>query len=578
MPTPSPTQLRLGPAQASYAEAAARWQREDGTARLWAGDATLFTNAGEDRWLGWLEVEDTLAAPLPAALAPEALRADGIREVLLLGMGGSSLCPEVLAKTQAPVSDGLELHVLDSTVPAQVAALVEARDPEHTLVVIASKSGGTVEPNMALRVCRERAVRALGETRAGSRFAAITDPGSALEALAREGGFRAVVHGEPTIGGRFSALSPFGLVPAGLLGLDRTDYADRARAMIAACRSEVPDPQNPGVQLGLALGALAQSGRDKLTLVLPPALAPFGGWVEQLVAESTGKNGRGIVPVDAEALGGPDVYGDDRVWLALWGPEKPDPETEGALSALAEAGQPVIEIAVSDPLDLGGEFFRFELATAVAGAVLGLNPFDQPDVEAAKVASRGLLKAYEDSGTLPASTPNLEADGVRLYADNGQAQVLESNARGGHPGDWLAAHVAQAQPGDYLSLNVYLERTPAIEARLQGLRQYLRDRLGVATTLGFGPRFLHSTGQLHKGGPNSGVFLQIEADDARDVAIPGQRMTFGVLKDAQARGDFEVLVERGRRALRVRLGTDIDSGLATLAGWLETRLEGDTGG
>jgi transaldolase/glucose-6-phosphate isomerase len=544
--------------------AAAAWDAADSTRRLWARDATLWTDGDEARWLGWL---DGVAAgrrllPSLAAIAAD-VREAGFTHALLLGMGGSSLCPEVLAATFGHARGFPPVRVLDSTDPGQALAVEGQIDLARTLVIVASKSGTTLEPHVFMRYVFERLAGAVGRDRAGRQFVAITDPGSALERSARADGFRHVVLGEPSIGGRYSALSPFGLVPAAVMGLDVASLLDAADRMVAACRPGSAAATNPGVLLGLVLGTLARAGRDKLTIVASPGVAALGAWLEQLVAESTGKNGRAIIPVDLEPLAAPDRYGDDRVFAYLRDGAEPDPAQEAAVAAFERAGHPVVHV---EARSLTQELFRWEVATAVAGALLGINPFDQPDVEASKVATRALTTAFERDGRLPAETPLASAEGVTLFADPANAEALASLAGGSRSPDALvAAHLSRLGPRDYCALLAYVEMNARNTGVLQAMRARILDRRRVATCLGFGPRFLHSTGQAYKGGPASGVFLQVTCDDARDVAVPGQRYSFGVVKAAQARGDFAVLAERGRRALRVHLGPDVPSGLQQLA-------------
>jgi transaldolase/glucose-6-phosphate isomerase len=537
---------QLGECRQPVEELRESWRREGAVRRLWREDASLWTGDDEARWLGWLRVLDDLEASLQAYDEIAKTVGDGeFDQILLLGMGGSSLCPDLLARTFGRLEGFPELLVLDSTVPAQVRSTAERIEIERALFVVSSKSGGTIEPNMFLRFFLDRAERALGPGDAARRFIAITDPESSLFQLAREKGFRAVAEGVPSIGGRFSALSPFGMLPARLMGLDVRDFLGRARLMAESCAACVPPDRNPGIGLGLAMGSLAQQGRDKLTLITSPGLASLGGWLEQLVAESTGKLGLGIVTVDGESVAAPECYGDDRFFAYLRLAGDGSSEQEAAVLALERAGQPVVRIELDDPRQLGQEFFRWEMATAAAGAVLGLNPFVQPDVESAKVAARTLMERYERSGELPGEDP-LSVDDPGLEAQ-------------------LAAHLNRIRPGDYFAVNAYLEMCDAHHAPLQAIRHAVRDAKGVATCLGYGPRFLHSTGQLHKGGPDSGVFLQLTCDDAEDLAIPGQRFSFGVLAAAQAQGDLEVLRQRGRRVLRLHLGTQVEAGLAALA-------------
>ena len=477
--------------------------------RIWRGDHTVWKDDPTEiaNRLGWLSVTEDLHPQVRhlegfAAAAAE----DGLGTAVLLGMGGSSLAPEMFARTFGAAAGALELVVLDTTHPATVRRVTDALDLERTLFVVASKSGTTTETSSQLAHFWHLVPD-------GSRFVAITDPGTPLQALARERAFRATFENREDIGGRYSALSMFGLVPAALLGGPLEELLDSADAMRRACGAGVPADENPAAVLGAALGECARAGRDKLTLVLADDAPGLGDWIEQLVAESTGKEGVGIVPVVGEPLAAPDAYGPDRVFVAAGDPP--------GLDALRNAGQAVVRLTTGGPADLGGELFRWELATAVAGAVLGINPFDQPNVQEAKDATAGIL---------------------------GDGDVED-------PGrDDAAALLEGVRAGDYVALLAYLDRTPETEDALQRARVAIRDRLGVATTTGFGPRFLHSTGQLHKGGANDGVFVQIV--DARrdlDVPIPDREYSFGTLIDAQALGDLRSLRARGRRAGRVTL-------------------------
>jgi transaldolase/glucose-6-phosphate isomerase len=537
------------------------WTERGRVERIWARDATVWTGADEAAWLGWLGIADEqLARVGELRQVAEDVRQAGFTHVLLLGMGGSSLCPEVLAVTFGRQPGWPELSVLDSTDPAQIRASEARVDLPRTLFVVSSKSGTTLEPNIFKQYFFERVQQTVGHGKAGAQFIAITDPGSKLEKAARADGFRHVLFGLPSIGGRYSALSDFGMVPAALMGLDVGRLLEAARRMARACAAPARD--NPGATLGAVLGVLASRGRDKVTLVASPGIHDLGAWLEQLLAESTGKVGKGLIPVDRELLGAPELYGRDRLFAYLRLDSAPDPGQDRAVASLQAAGHPIARIEVPGPYDIAAEFFRWELATAVAGAILGINPFDQPDVEASKVATRKLTDQFEQTGQLPTETPILEADGIRVYADPRNAKDLLGGGR--TLAGVLRAHLARIRPGDYAAFLAYVEMTPGHEAALQDVRTRVRDRYHVATCLGFGPRFLHSTGQAYKGGPNSGVFLQITSDDARDLPVPGQRYSFGVVKAAQARGDFEVLAARGRRALRVHLGADVAAGLRAL--------------
>jgi transaldolase/glucose-6-phosphate isomerase len=542
------------------------WRGGAKTRRLWSGDASLWTGADESRWLGWLGVAAEQRANLPQLVAAaEDARSAGFTHALLLGMGGSSLCPEVLAKTFGRREGFPELLVLDSTDPAQVLDFERRIDPRRTLFIVSSKSGGTLEPGILKEYFFERARQSVGAGEAGRRFIAITDPGSALQRMAEKERFRHVHLGAPTIGGRYSALSSFGLVPAAIMGLDVARLLDRAQEMARRCGPDAPPEENPGVELGVILGVLGRGGRDKVTLIASPAIRDLGAWLEQLLAESTGKQGKGLIPVDLEDPGVPGAYGSDRLFIYLRLDSASDPAQDAAVEALEKARQPVARLRVADPYDLGREFFRWEMATAVAGAVLGLNPFDQPDVETSKVVTRRMTDEYERAGALPSETPIASDPQMRVFADAQNAAALDRLSRGDRtPEGFLRAHLRRLGAGDYFAILAYLERNDAHQASLQALRHAARDAARVATCLGFGPRFLHSTGQVYKGGPNSGLFLQVTCDDAIDVAVPGRRYTFGVVKAAQARGDFQVLAERGRRALRVHLGPDVEAGLAAL--------------
>src|SRR2546421_3761479 len=397
------------------------------------------------------------------------------------------------------------------------------------------------------------------------RFVAITDPGSKLEQVATADRFRQVFHGLPSIGVRYSALSNFGMVPAALMGLDTIKFLDLTEEMVEACASCVPVEENPGVVLGIILGTAAKSGRDKVTIVTSPGISDLGAWLEQLLAESTGKQGKGIIPVDREELGPPEFYGNDRIFAYVRLGGAADSAQDAKIAVLEGAGHPVVRISVADTYDLGQEFFRWEIATAVAGSIIGINAFNQPDVEASKVATRNLTAEYEKRGSLPEEKPFFEEGGIKLFTDDKNADAL-AKASGSDKSlaGYLRAHLNRLTSNDYFALLAYIQMNSDHISRLQELRHLLRDKRHNATCVGFGPRFLHSTGQAYKGGPNSGVFLQITCDDAADLPVPGQKYTFGVVKAAQARGDFRVLAERGRRALRVHLGKDLQAGLVVL--------------
>jgi transaldolase / glucose-6-phosphate isomerase len=543
------------------------WDESKKVKRLWTGDATLWTGRDEAKWLGWLTIVEEQRQNIRrfSNFAAEVKDA-GFSHLLLLGMGGSSLCPEVFSKSLGRVEGFPELHVLDSTDPAQVRTFANKIDPAKTLFFVSSKSGTTLEPNIFKQFFFERARQAVGD-QAGQRFIAITDPGSKLRQEAENDRFRKIFLGVPSIGGRYSALSDFGMAPAAAMGIDVSGFLDHTNEMISACGAEVTAFENPGVILGAVLGVAHNFGRDKVTIIASPGIYDLGAWLEQLLAESTGKNGKGLIPVDRELVTTPDHYGDDRIFVYLRLESGPDTSQDAAISALERAGHPVVTILVSDVYHLGQELFRWEIATAVAGSIIGINPFDQPDVEASKVETRKLTEAYERTGSLPDEAPIFEANGIKLFADQKNAMALDiadESLTG-----YLTAHLDRLGAGDYFALLAYLEMNQAHEETLQKSRHAVRDARKVATCLGFGPRFLHSTGQAYKGGPNSGVFLQVTCDDVVDVPVPGQKYTFGVVKAAQARGDFAVLTERGRRALRVHLGADVDAGLKKLRSAIE---------
>ncbi len=546
-------QVSLGEFQSAVDRALKTWSENGNTARLWHGDATLWSGADEANWLGWLNIAPQIRDQVDAlCVFAQQVRDRGTTDILLLGMGGSSLCPEVLAMTFGRPEGWPRLHVLDSTVPAQVQRFANAVNLETTLCVVASKSGTTTEPHVFCEFFWAKMQETVGDA-AGQHFIAITDPGSDLETLARERGFLSIFYGLPEIGGRFSALSNFGMVPAALIGIDVREFLERAVAMGKRCK--ISDEQNPGLLLGLVLGELAKAGRDKVTLVTSPKLWDLGAWLEQLLAESTGKNGRGLIPVDLEAVATPDMYGEDRVFVYIRLKDDTDAGQDVDIVNLREAHFPVIQIDVAELLDLGAEFFKWEYATAVAGAVLNINPFDQPNVQESKDFTAELTQAYEKEGTLPVQTPFFIDEDVLVYADEANTQAL------GTLNSCIAGLLNQIRASDYVVLCAYLDMNEDNITALQALRHRIRNVYRVATTLGFGPRFLHSTGQLHKGGPNQVVVVQLTSDDAADVDIPGRTFSFGVLKQAQALGDARALSSRKRRAIRIHFKKDIIAGI-----------------
>ncbi len=542
------------------------WSSNNKVKRLWARDASLWTNSDESKWLGWLSItEDQRSNVDRFGQIAKEIASEGFTHAVLLGMGGSSLCVEVLDFTFGKISGHPEFLILDSTSPAQIKAIESKLDLAKTIFIVSSKSGTTLEPNIFKQYFFERVKQAAGPAKAASHFIAITDPGSHLQKVAESDGFRGVFFGSPSIGGRYSALSNFGTIPGAIQGIDIPKFLDGTEEMVHACASVVPAEQNPGVILGAILGTLQKAGRDKVTIFTSPGISDLGAWLEQLLAESTGKEGRGLIPVDREEIGAPDVYGNDRVFAYLRLSAASDSKQDKAIDALEKAGHPVIRINVPDVIDIGQEFFRWEIATAVAGSIIGINAFNQPDVEASKIETRKLTDQYEKSGSLPQESPIFEQDGIKLFTDDKNAAALkQASGKDATLAAYMRAHLGRLKPGDYFALLGFIQMNDAHEAALQSIRHAVRDKKRVATCLGFGPRFLHSTGQAYKGGPNSGVFLQITCDYAPDLPVPGQKYTFGIVQAAQARGDFQVLAERNRRALRVHFGPDVAAGLAKL--------------
>jgi transaldolase / glucose-6-phosphate isomerase len=539
------------------------WKNNNKVARLWQKDASLWSNTDENKWLGWLTITEQQLANLGTLkqLAVEVKKAK-LKHVLLLGMGGSSLCPEVLRMTFGKIAGFPELHVLDSTDPTQIKAIEKKLDLEKTLCIVSSKSGSTLEPNIFKQYFFERVKKAVGEKLVGSRFIAVTDPGSKMQQVAEADKFWKIFAGDPSIGGRYSALSNFGMVPGAAMGLDLGKFLKTTQEMVEACGPNSAADSNPGVLLGTIMGVAANHGRGKITIITSPGIFDLGAWLEQLIAESTGKIGKGIIPVDREKLAKPDVYGNDRLFAYLRLANKPNKAQDEAVAAIERAGHPVVRITLPNIYALGQEFFRWEIATAVAGSIIGIDAFNQPDVEASKIETKKLTSQYEATGSLPPESPFFVSKDAKLFADDKNVAALSG---GKTLGEMLQMHLSRIGAGDYFAVLGYIPMNAENEKALQAIRMSVRDAKKVATCLGFGPRFLHSTGQAYKGGPNSGVFLQITCDDASDLAVPGQKYTFGVVKAAQARGDFAVLAERGRRALRVHLGRNLKSGLNTLA-------------
>ena len=531
--------------------------------RIWRKDGSLWKEDEANQKiiknsLGWLVLPDEMIGVADELIEfSDLIRRRNYRHVMVCGMGGSSLCPEVLAQTFGPQPGYPELLVLDSTDPDVLEAYEHRIEIEHCLFVIASKSGTTTEPNVFYKFWYDQ----LGKRspNPGENFIAITDPGSLLVEKAAELGFQRVFLNQADIGGRYSALSYFGMVPAALMGIDLKKLLDRAKQMAQACAAVMPAAANPAVQLGTFIGECARAGRDKLTLVTDEKIVSLGLWIEQLIAESTGKEGKGILPVAGEPLGGPAVYGQDRVFVSV-SIGASSQGMKSKLDALTAAGHPAAYRQLTDLYDLGAEFFLWEFATACAGWRLGINPFDQPNVQESKDATKELLSTFVNQGSLPEQTPLVAENGLTIFAEGHTREALPATS----VSDALRAHLATVKQGDYIALLNYIEETPAIEARLQEIRTLLRDTTKCATTTGYGPRFLHSTGQMHKGGPDTGVFFQITAKDAHDFPVPGESYSFSILKQAQALGDFRSIVAHGRRALRVDLGADVLVGLQRL--------------
>ena len=559
--------VSLGNYEVDFRNALERLERDQSVSRLWKKDFTLWKSEPEREAsiansLGWLTIAEAMQPHLAEldAFAQEVKNA-GFEFAVVLGMGGPSLCPEILTRTFGKQEGYPQLYVLDSTVPTAIRHLEQKINIGNTLFIVSSKSSTTTEPQMFHRYFRDRVKRVKGDA-SGENFVAITDPGSQLAKDAVHGHFRRIFLDLPNIGGRYSALSYFGLVPFALMGGDVKALLDTARQAAQACADSVPANDNPGARLGALLGALAGAGRNKLTLITPPPLAALGLWIEHLVAESTGKEGKGIIPVVGEPLGAPTVYGDDRVFAYIHTPAANNADMESKLAALQAAGHPVLLHTLRNPLDLGEEFFLWEFATAVAGSLLGVDPFDQPDVQESKDYIVRVLAEYAQNGALPQQKLVVAETSLRVFGDAENCEVLR---RGGSSLQaMLMTHLARLNPGDYLAVTPFIEELNNYEALLQEIRLAIRDHKKVAITTGYGPRFSHSTGQMHKGGPDSCVFLQLTSEDINDIEVPGEKFSFGVLKQAQALGDFESWTNHHRRAIRVDLGRDIEKGLRRL--------------
>jgi transaldolase/glucose-6-phosphate isomerase len=556
----------------------ARLDQQKFCQRLWERDASLWKREPEhqrviNNALGWLSVPLSMFEQVDEILKfVGEVRAAGFRHAVVLGMGGSSLCPDVCRATFGTAPGFLELQVLDSTVPASVARLEKSLDAARTLFLVSSKSGGTAETTSFYRYFYDRVGGFKGE-RAGENFVAITDPGTSLERLAQERRFRRVFHGQPDIGGRYSALSNFGMVPAALAGVDVRTLLASAADLVRLWSAGGPARDNPAVWLGVMMAEAARLGRDKITFVISPRIETFADWAEQLIAESTGKEGKGLVPVAGEALDEPAAYGNDRLFVNIKLASQTEDDIERKLQALEAAGHPVIRIELQDVLEFGHEFFCWEVATATAGALLGINPFDQPNVQESKDNTNRLLAQFRAEGKLAEDAPVVETEGIGFYGDAATRSSLEQMIKPRAMTDYLAAFLGQARPGNYVALLAYIEPSSEHKAWVESIRLRLRDSLHLATTVGFGPRYLHSTGQLHKGGAANGLFIQVTADDSADLPVPGEPYGFSVLKQAQALGDLQSLQGKGRRVVRLHLGKSVPAGLKRLAGVVGTALK-----
>ena len=559
-PLPNQAWMRfsLGEYHGGVQNAVRKLSEENVIQRLWDHDHTLWNPDPREisNRLGWLHCHTHMPPYLPeiSALRDDLIRA-GIDTALLLGMGGSSLAPDLFSKTFPKNPSSLDLLVLDSTDPGAILDLHERLDPVKTIYIVSTKSGGTEETLSFLKYFYQQASQALGSEDVGNHFIAITDPGSKLVDLAQKFRFRKIFLNDPNLGGRYSALSHFGMVPATLTGIDSDRLLGSARDVASLCSPDKPVPQNPAAILGATLGTMASLGRDKLTFIIPPDLHSFADWAEQLIAESTGKHGKGILPVVGEELGDPEVYAQDRVFVHIYhgnGLEQLEPALNRGLSALEASGHPVIHIGLQDLYDIGGQFLLWELATALAGNILQINPFDQPNVEAAKVRAREMVSAYKSTGSLPAQTPVLETEQFALFSKNPARSLREA----------FHSFLEQANESDYISVQAYLQPLTSTTTALNRLQSTLREKTHLATTIGYGPRFLHSTGQLHKGDRGNGLFILLTSSHEHDIPIPDEisgsnsSMTFGVFILAQALGDQIALADAGRRLLRIHLYRD----------------------
>lgn len=554
------------------AKIVSEWKSSEQIKRLWSRDPSIWTGSEEDKYLGWLDIPSEQLSDLFAlqALQLEVTK-NNFSDVVLLGMGGASLSSEVLRFSFGDVPGFPDFKVLDSTDPEQVASIEERINLKRTLFIVSSKSGTTIEPNILYRYFNKKVQEQLESKRTGKQFVAITDPGSVLESLAVKAGFKHVYHGIPSIGGRFSALSNFGMVPAAVMGLDIERLLRGAQTMQNACRENISIEDNPGAMLGLTLGVASKTGREKITFVISPGVRGLGGWLEQLLAESIGKKGIGLMPVDGETIADPSVYGNDRLFVYIRDSSTSNQKQDQSVLDLEKSGQPVLRLVLRNNYDLGMEFFRWEFAAAVAGSVLQINPFDQPDVELSKLQTKRLTDTYEKNGAFSIEKPLALDDSIEVYADDFNSKCLQSISSGTSVEQLVRAQLRRLKPGDYLGVLAYINMSADNQAKLLRLRHVVRDRFGVATCVGFGPRFLHSTGQLHKAGKNLGVFFQITCEDAADLSVPGSNYSFSVVKEAQARGDFDILASRKRRILRLHIKGNVSKGLNRIIKFIESQ-------
>jgi len=547
------------------------WEKNNKVERLWQGDKTLWTGTDENKWLGWLKVaDDRLDLPRIVSLAKQ-IKEEGITDIVLLGMGGSSLCPAMFAKTFGQLKGHARLSILDSTDPLQIKHLQEKINLKQTLFIVSSKSGTTLEPNIFKEYFYAQLQMVLNQQEVGHHFIAITDAHTALETMAETDHFRAVFHGISSIGGRYSALSNFGMVPLGLMGIDVEAFLNHVKPMQEMCLKS--DKNNPGLLLGAMLGVCARHGKDKITFIASSGIDSLGAWLEQLLAESTGKNGKGLIPVNQEAIGDTLSYGQDRIFVYIYLENDNDVKQDQAVKKLEQSGFVVIRLPVKDIYHLGAELFRWEMATAILGSIMEINPFNQPDVEESKILTAELTSAYEKNGRLPEVHPFFIEGELSLLTDEKNREAISKRlSKNANMTDCLRAHLNRIEPNDYVDLSAFIEMSAENTRWLQSIRLMIRDHKKVATCLGFGPRFLHSTGQAYKGGPNTGVFLQIIADHTDDIHIPHHHYTFGCVINAQAQGDFTVLVKRSRRVLRIHLGKDVQGGLEHLHALIKQAL------